>query len=323
MAEGTPRHPLWRFAKRVLNNFLKNRGVLLAGGVGYNALLSAIPMFALIVVLLSWVIEEPHLLETIAIELVLVVPQHADALLRVVRTFLASRDVIGVVGTVALLIFSALAFRMLEEAMAVIFHHSNRHAPRKFWVSVLLPYAFILVMTFGLGIATVVTAVVESFGQGSVDLLGWRVPLEAISRALLYGLGFVGMALLFTGIYKVLPAVQVRFRRALIGGFVAALLWEIVGAFLGYYFANLSFVNIMYGSFATVIVLLLGMEAVSIILLLGAQVIAELQASAAAGVAWYEVPPAVAEDPGSDVAEAEVEPVAPAPQPQNPHAASG
>ena len=36
------RHHL-RFAARVLRAFLRNRGVLLAGGVGYNALLSLVP----------------------------------------------------------------------------------------------------------------------------------------------------------------------------------------------------------------------------------------------------------------------------------------
>jgi uncharacterized BrkB/YihY/UPF0761 family membrane protein len=57
-----------------------------------------------------------------------------------------------------------------------------------------------------------------------------------------------------------------------------------------YYFASLSMVNVIYGSLATVVVMLLFMEIAFIILLLGAQVIAELQASASAGVPWWERP---------------------------------
>ncbi len=34
------------FAWRVLTTFLRNRGILLAGGVGYNVLLSIVPLFA-------------------------------------------------------------------------------------------------------------------------------------------------------------------------------------------------------------------------------------------------------------------------------------
>jgi len=49
-------------------------------------------------------------------------------------------------------------------------------------------------------------------------------------------------------------------------------------------------VNLVYGSLATVIVMLLFLEIAFIILLLGAQVIAELESSAAAGLPWYEKP---------------------------------
>ena len=57
-----------------------------------------------------------------------------------------------------------------------------------------------------------------------------------------------------------------------------------------YYFASLSMVNVIYGSLATVVVMLLFMEIAFIILLLGAQVIAELQHSASAGVPWWQRP---------------------------------
>jgi uncharacterized BrkB/YihY/UPF0761 family membrane protein len=54
-------------------------------------------------------------------------------------------------------------------------------------------------------------------------------------------------------------------------------------------------VNVIYGSMATIIIVLLTMEAIALILLLGAQVIADLQRSANAGIAWHEDP-----EPSSD-----------------------
>ena len=57
-----------------------------------------------------------------------------------------------------------------------------------------------------------------------------------------------------------------------------------------YYFLNISFVNVIYGSLATIIVLLISLEVGSIILLLGAQVIAELERSERAGMPWYSSP---------------------------------
>ncbi|MGD8429841.1 MAG: YhjD/YihY/BrkB family envelope integrity protein, partial [Ectothiorhodospiraceae bacterium] len=88
-------------------------------------------------------------------------------------------------------------------------------------------------------------------------------------------------------IYKVLPVVRIAIRRALVGGFTAAVLWEIIRFGVAYWFANVSLVNVVYGSFATIIVVLLSLEIGAVILLLGAQVIAELESSAAAGLPWY------------------------------------
>jgi membrane protein len=60
----------------------------------------------------------------------------------------------------------------------------------------------------------------------------------------------------------------------------ATVLWEIVRHILVWYFANLSMVNVVYGSLATTIIVLLTLEVAALILLLGAQVIAELERTA-------------------------------------------
>jgi uncharacterized BrkB/YihY/UPF0761 family membrane protein len=74
-----------------------------------------------------------------------------------------------------------------------------------------------------------------------------------------------------------MPVVRITFRHALVGGITATILWEITRRVLVWYYAAISMVNLIYGSFATVVVALLSIEAVSLILLLGAQVIAELE----------------------------------------------
>ena len=60
-------------------------------------------------------------------------------------------------------------------------------------------------------------------------------------------------------------------------GLVAATLWEIVRNILVWWFSNVSLVNVVYGSLAAVVIVLLTLETAAIILLLGAQVIAELE----------------------------------------------
>ncbi|MEN9975742.1 MAG: hypothetical protein RLZZ282_1748, partial [Verrucomicrobiota bacterium] len=48
--------------------------------------------------------------------------------------------------------------------------------------------------------------------------------------------------------------------------------------------------NVLYGSMATLIIVLLTLEAIALILLLGAQVIAELQRNANDGIPWHQDP---------------------------------
>ena len=90
-------------------------------------------------------------------------------------------------------------------------------------------------------------------------------------------LGIVGLALLLTALYMVLPVGQVAFRHALIGGITATLSWEVVRHLLVWYFATLSMVDLVYGSLATAIIVLLTLEAGALILFFGAEVIAALE----------------------------------------------
>ncbi|SHF14539.1 YihY family inner membrane protein [Modicisalibacter ilicicola DSM 19980] len=281
---------LYRFSFRVLDAFFKNRGLLLAGGVGYNVLLSTIPLFAVMSVLLTHIVDEQRLLGIITIQAGHLAPAHADILLDAVRTLLDSRDVVGIVGTLILLFFSSFAFRMIEDSISLIFHQPNLSTKRRFWVSALLPYAFMLMLGAGLLALTLMVAIGNAFNELILLFFGFELHSALVSKLILNLFSFVGMFGLFSAIYKIMPVVRIAPKRALIGGFVAALLWEITRFILVYYFANISFVNAVYGSLATIIVVLLSLEIGAVILLLGAQVIAELERSARARVPWHTAP---------------------------------
>jgi membrane protein len=281
---------VFRFARRVVAAFLRNRGILLAGGVGYNALLSIVPFLTLTLALLSTFVDEALILGALRRELAFLLPQRAEDVLGAAQTFLAHHAVNSAVSVVVLLIFSSMAFRMLEEAVTIIFHASGRTAHRPFLISVLLPYLFMALMMIAILGLTLLSSVADWLGGSAVTVFGMRVPTGHWARLALRVAGFAGLVLLFAGIYVAMPVGRIPRRLALIGGLCAAVLWRGVGTLLSYYFATLSMVNVLYGSLATVVVLLLFLEGAFIIVLLGAQVIAELEASAAAGLRWYESP---------------------------------
>ena len=269
-----------RFLLRVLRHFKANQGMLLSGAVAYYTLLSIIPMFALILVGLSHFIDEQQLYNTILTNLQLVIPGHAERVAGQVWGFLKRRELVGIFGILFMLFFSSMAFTVLENAMAVIFSHRVRKLRRHFLISAIIPYAYIFLLGLGLFVVTLVAGALDALKHTHIIIFGWDLSLEATSRISLYLSGMVGMVIMLTSLYMVMPVGRISVRHALIGGITATVLWEIIRHILVWYYSTLSLVNVIYGSLATAVVALLSIEVAVIILLLGAQVIAEFDRKA-------------------------------------------
>jgi len=270
---------VWQFALGVLRDFRANQGLLLAGAVAYYALLSLVPMLILVVIVLAHVMDPQRLLVTIGEYLTFLVPGYANPVIEQLRVVLDHRDVIGGFLLVSILFFSSLAFTVLENAMSVIFLHRVAIRRRRFLVSAVMPYIFILFLGLGLLAATVVSGRLALLATRDVAVLGVEHSLEALSSVLLYVVGVAGEVLVVTAIYLVMPVGSVRWRHALIGGITACVLWEITRHFLVWYYATLSQIQVVYGSFAAAIAVLLSVEVAAVFLLLGAQVIANYERS--------------------------------------------
>ena len=176
-----------------------------------------------------------------------------------------------------MIFFSSLAFTVLENAMSVIFLHRVAIRRRHFLVSAVLPYVFIVFLGVGLVAATLVSGRLAALATREVALLGADRSLELVSSGLLYLVGVVGEVLVVTAIYLVMPVGRVSWRHALIGGVTACVLWEITRHVLVWYYATLSQIQVVYGSFAAAIAVLLSVEVAAIFLLFGAQVIASYE----------------------------------------------
>lgn len=277
-------HFMWR----VIVAFMNSQGILLAGGVGYNILLSTIPLLALLMVVLAGIVDERQLFTVISTQLNHLTSAHAEVVLQAVHSLIDSRHAIGTLGIPVLLVFSSLAFRNLEGALVIIFRSSGTELKRSAWKSALMPYAFIAVLGISLMALALTVSLLSHINMLWVLIHGHELPLASLSGAMLNLASFVGVFLLFSAIYKIMPVEKVALRRALIGGFMAALLWEGVRLLLVFYFAHLSYVNTLYSSLATIIVLLFSLKVGTAILLLGAQVIAELERNVKLGIPWHQ-----------------------------------
>ena len=261
----------------MLKAFRANQGLLLAGAVAYYTLLSIVPLMILMVIALSNVIEQAELLATLRRALEHVVPGQGKALVQELAAFLEHRHVIGWVLLVTMIFFSSLAFKVLENAISVIFLHRVAERKRHFLVSVLLPFVYIVFIGVAIFAATLVLAQLIAIGEERLLVLGHSWSLGGFSRLMLYLAGVAGEILIISSIYYFMPVGRISPSHALIGGTTAGVLWEIIRHGLAWFFATLSQVSVVYGSLTTAIIVLLSLEIAAALLLFGAQVIAEYE----------------------------------------------
>ena len=268
---------LLSFLLQVGRGFISNKGLLLAGAVAYYTLLSIVPLSILALIVLTQFIEERQLILTLSTYLEMAIPGYAATLTEQASAFLEHRKVVGIIGFLVMLFFSSAAFSVLENAMSVIFIQRGRIIRRKFFISAIIPYAYIFVMGFGIVLVSFIVGAIVTLENRHITILGWNLNLGGATGVALSLLGIVGEVLILTSVYLVMPVVRVRFRHALIGGITATVLWEITRRVLIWYYATVSMVNVIYGSIAITVVALISIEVVAVILLLGAQVIVELE----------------------------------------------
>lgn len=265
------------FTLGVLRAFRANQGLLLAGAVAYYTLLSIVPLLILVLIALSQIVDQGELLATLGRYLEWLIPGQSKAVVGELASFLDHRGVIGWVLLATMVFFSSLAFSVLESAMSVIFLHRVEVPRRRFLISAVIPYCYIVVLGLSLLLVTLVSGFLQAIGAESVHLLGRSWSLRGFSGALLYLVGVMGEILMLTSIYLVMPVSRPSWRHALIGAITATVLWEVIRHILFWYFGTLSQVSAVYGSLTTSIVVLLSLEIAATLLLLGAQVIAEYE----------------------------------------------
>jgi membrane protein len=178
-----------------------------------------------------------------------------------------SAGALGSVGLVTLLITVLSLMGTIEEAFNHIWRvRSPRKLARRFsdylsaiLVGPVLVFAAVTI-TATLQNNVIVQALLSLHAVGTVILLLLRlVPYFALWGA-------------FSFVYMFIPNTRVRLRSALIGGLVAAILWQTVGWGFAVFVASSTRYYVIYSSFAILLLFLLWLHVGWVIVLLGAQV---------------------------------------------------
>jgi uncharacterized BrkB/YihY/UPF0761 family membrane protein len=130
----------------------------------------------------------------------MMIPGYGAILVEQMQVFLQHRQALGIIGFVAMLFFSSMAFTVLENAMSVIFMHRVSAKQRHFLTSAVIPYLYILAIGLGIVLISFITGALEILEKRQVVMFGWSVSLEVTSRVALYVLGVLCEVLLLSSI---------------------------------------------------------------------------------------------------------------------------
>lgn len=269
-------HPL-AFIANVYAGFQCNQAMLIAGSIAYYALLSLVPLLILSILALSHFVEQSVLLSVTGQYLEWLVPSQSQAVLADVSDFFNRRTVLSLMLLGTMLFFSSLAFSVIDKAMAVIFSHRQQVSARQGWMAIILPYGFVFLLGVALFVLVIVSLLLQSLAQESIQFAGHVWPLAGLSGLLLYLMGLGGEITLLVLLFMLIPHGKTRFRHALVGALTISAVWEVIRHGLVWYFATMSKVSVVYGSLHVAVIMLFCMEIVAILLLLGAQVISEYE----------------------------------------------
>ena len=244
-----------------------------AGNLTYKAFFALFPFFTFLLSLLG-IFNATGLVKTLLNSLSGAVPPSAmtlvkTQLLSITQSQASSAFTFGAIVSILLALWGVSgAFRSVMEAMNVMYEVEE---DRPFWkvygISIFISLAVIILLLVALGIVvfggSVRGGLAQVVGLGSVFQTVWTIIQWPILAC------FVLFA--FALVYYYAPAVVQRWRWVSPGSVVAFLFWIGFSLLFSVYVSTLGSYNATYGSFASIIILLLYIYYSTVIMLVGAE----------------------------------------------------
>ena len=261
-------HLSLKVAVMVGRDFVQNLVKLQAMALAFKTLLSLAPLLAVVFSLLKAFGVHNRMEPALAEALAPLGEKGAEITAHLIGFVnKMSAGALGSVGLVTLFITVLSLMGTIEEAFNYIWRvKSPRKLARRFsdYLSAILVGP---VLVFA---AVTITATLQN--NAIVQSL---LSLQALGAAILFLLRLVPYLTLwgaFTFVYMFIPNTRVRLSSALVGGLVAAILWQTVGWGFAVFVASSTRYYVIYSSFAILLLFLLWLHIGWVIVLLGAQV---------------------------------------------------
>lgn len=264
-----PFRDLAGFVAFVFRRWQEDRCPQIAGSLTFTTLLAMVPLFTVVVAVLSSAPFFEGAMVQIKIFLLLnLVPEIAGKIITVYMVQFA--EAAGRLTTVSLVALFAMAIAMLftvDRSLNVIWR-VDRH--RSLWLSAMGYSALLVLGPVLLGLSLWATSWVVA---ASLDRLSMPSEFEAL---VLRVVPVVVSATAFFLVYRIIPNRHVPARHALAGGILAAVAFEAMKSVFAAYIRAVPTYQLVYGAFASIPIFLLWIYLSWLVVLLGAEFTASL-----------------------------------------------
>jgi membrane protein len=260
---------LFGFTRFVLRRWSEDRCPQIAGSLTYTTLLALVPIFAIAVAVLSSAPFFERVMNQFKVFLLLnLLPEIAGTIITVyMEQFARNAARLTTIGAAVLFVVAILLMFTIDRSINAIWRVG--HA-RPYWISA-IGYAVLLLLApvlIGLSMSLTTYLLSLSVSYASVPSEAESILIRAIPASM--------SATAFFLLYRIVPHRKVPWRHAMVGGVVAAVLFEIAKELFAYYVRHAPAYNLIYGTFALVPIFMLWVYLSWLVVLFGAELTAGL-----------------------------------------------
>ena len=221
-----------------------------------------------------------------------------DLVLQTIRDAYAHESTLGWVGVITLILAAGGVFNALQVAFDRVWECRGRFYHLRFLIGVMTMTCSLLIF-LGMLIGTVLLfRLIRTTVVG--EWLGWpRVPGRGVGNALTIATGLAQFGIFWIG-YRFLPNAPVRWRDALPGAAIGAVLWHAMAYVLAWYLGTVADYSTLYHSLGVVIALLVWVYGLIASFMFGAEIVAQRTRwpQGRGGALWQEpLPPPAGQGP--------------------------
>ena len=255
--------------------FSTNDGTNMAASISFYILLSFIPLLLLSISILGFFAgDSPAHFDQIMAKIRIVLPFIDEGMARALQKTVSGKGALGVGGILALLWSVNQIFASSERVLNRIFQIQKGRGfikARLVSLGLALALGISLVLSVGVGM---LTNVLENVLIGSLPI---RIGMILNYPLVALWLPLVLLTASFTVLTVILPHGKVYARYAVLGGAIFATLFEFAKYFFTYYIMKVSNISLIYGSFGSIIIIILWVFYLSILFIFSAEFVSVVQ----------------------------------------------